>query len=180
MRLFLAINLPDELKKLLFEFAQPLKGFGKLNLVEEKNIHLTLKFLGEVKESTLDGIIEDLRGVKFRGFPVTLHGIGVFPSKNYIRVVWVGCGKGSDEIVTLHKGVETALKGFKKDKDFHPHATLARVKFPDDKEGLIKFIEENSSREFGRFEAASFDLMKSELTIEGPKYEVLESFRNQA
>jgi 2'-5' RNA ligase len=176
MRLFLAINLPDELKKQLFEMAQPLKDFGKLKLVEEGNIHLTLKFLGEVKESEVSDLTEDLRSVKFESFPVTLRGVGVFPNKNYIRVVWVGCGKGSEEIITLHNGLETALRGFKKDRDFHPHATIARVKFPEDTHGLIKFIEENSSKEFGKSKAESFDLMKSELGSEGPKYGVVESF----
>ena len=173
MRLFLAVNLPDQMKKRLYELGQGLKPFGKLKLVEEENIHLTLKFLGDAEPGP---VIEALRSVKQGSFTISLKGIGVFPSLGYIRVVWTGCEKGTQDVVTLHDKVEATLPGFKRDKDFHPHATLARVKFPKDKKGLVGFVEENKGKELGEFEVHSFELMKSELGREGPKYEEVESF----
>jgi 2'-5' RNA ligase len=174
MRLFLAVNLPADIRRRLFEFGRPLVGMGDIKTVEEENIHITLKFLGEAEP---EAVIKALEKVKFAPFEVSVKGVGVFPSLNYIRVVWAGCEKGSKEIVTLHQAVEAALPQFERDRDFHPHATLARVKFPKDKAGLRKFIEDNASKEFGSFTAESFDLMKSELSPKGPKYGVLKSFR---
>ncbi len=175
MRLFLAINLPERLKKRLFKFAQNLKGFGRLKLVEENNIHLTLKFLGEAGPEPL---IAALRAIQYKPFMLSLRGVGVFPNPDYIRVVWAGCEKGAQDVITLHNKIEEILKlnDFKKDKDFHPHATLARVKFPNDKRGLVDFIRENQGMEFGEFKVESFELMKSELSRAGPRYELIEGF----
>ncbi len=173
MRLFLAINLPSGMKKQLAEFSGPLKGFGKLKLVEEENIHLTLKFLGEAK---LGDVVPLLEKIKFAPFEASLEGVGVFPNAGRARVIWVGCEKGAQEIIALHKAVEAALPQFERGGDFHPHATLARVSFLDDKTGLANFIEKNKIKDFGTFTADSFDLMKSELSRAGPKYEIVRKF----
>ncbi len=172
MRLFLAINLPEGLRKPLFEVGRGLRKFGDLKTVEEENIHLTLKFLGEAEP---EKIISSLSKVRYGPFEVSLKGMGVFPNENYIRVVWAGCEKGAQDVIALHKEVELALPDFEKDRDFHPHATLARVRLPKDKEGLRKFVKENGG-EFGSFRAESFELMKSELSGGGPKYEIVRSF----
>lgn len=174
MRLFFAINLPDVLKKRLFAVGQEMKGFGQMKIVEEENIHLTLKFLGETEPGP---VIKSLEPVKLKPFEVSLKGIGVFPSLNYIRVVWAGCEKGAEEVIMLHKELEKRLPQFERDRDFHPHATLARVSFPKDKQGLVSFLEKNKGTDFGDFTANSFELMKSELSRGGPKYEVVKSFR---
>lgn len=172
MRLFLAINLPERLRKSLFGLGQGLRNMGELKLVEEENIHITLKFLGEADPGE---VISSLDRVRFEPFEVSLKGVGAFPNQNYVRVVWAGCEKGSKEIVTLHSEIEKALPGFEKDREFHSHATLARVKFLKDKEGLRRFLADNN-KEFGSFKAESFDLMKSELSRGGPKYEIVKSF----
>lgn len=172
MRLFLAINLPDDLKKQLFELSRGLKGFGKIKLVEEENIHLTLKFLGDSEPKP---IIKALDGIEFQPFDISLKGLGVFPNTNYIKVVWVGCDKGFHETIQLHDAIEGSLN-FPKYKDFHPHATIARVKFPKFKNSLLQFIEDASAKEFGSFKVKSFELMKSELTRDGPKYDVVKKF----
>jgi len=172
MRLFIAIGIPESIRKGLFELGSGLRKFGDMKTVEEENIHLSLKFLGEAEP---EGVISSLNKVRFRPFEVSVKGMGAFPSDNYIRVVWVGCEKGSNEMAELHGLIEGALPQFEKDRDFHPHATLARVRLPKDKEGLRKFMKENS-REFGSFRAESFELMKSELSSKGPKYDIVKSF----
>lgn len=169
----MAINLPSKLKKQLFELSQGLRKFGQIKLVEEENIHLTLKFLGD---SEPEGVITALDGIKLRQFDVSLNGVGVFPSLNYVRVVWVGCDKGAQEVVTLHDKIESSLNHFEKDKKFHPHATIARVRLPKDKEGLRKFVEKHAKDEFGGFKVESFDLMSSKLGRKGPEYAVVKEF----
>jgi len=176
MRLFLAINLPPELKKKLFELGRPLRSMGDVKPVEGENIHLTLKFLGE---SDPDKVIAALEKVKAKPFDATLKGVGVFPKPDYVRVVWAGCDKGAQEIVTLHKLVENALPQFEKDRDFHPHATLARVRFLKEKKEMADFLGKNKETVFGSFKAESFELMNSELSSGGPRYSVVKSFKLQ-
>jgi 2'-5' RNA ligase len=172
MRLFVAINLPDKIKKELADLGQGLRGFGLIKPVEEGDIHLTLKFLGDAKP---EDVVPNLGRVEHKKFDISLKGLGAFPSLNYIKVVWAGCEKGFKETVTLHDRIESVLPEFKRDNNFHPHATLARVKFPKDKKGLIDFIQQNQG-DFGEFEVETFDLMKSELSRAGPEYEVVKSF----
>jgi 2'-5' RNA ligase len=173
MRLFLAINLPAVLKKQLFELGRPLKAMGDVNPVEEANIHVTLKFLGDAEPAS---VIKSLESVRAKPFDISLKGVGVFPKPDYVRVVWAGCEKGAQEMVTLHQQVETALPQFEKEKEFHPHATLARVKFLSDKKAMADFLGKNKETAFGSFKAESFELMKSELRSSGPIYGLVKSF----
>ncbi len=177
MRLFIAISLPSEVKKRLFGLGRPLPGFGDVKAVEEENIHLTLKFLGDTEP---EPVIKALEKVKFRPFEVSLKGVGAFPSPSYVRVVWAGCEKGAQEIITLHKDIEEALKAgglkFEKDRDFHPHATLARVRMPKDRKGLLDFLDKHKAEELGSFKAGSFELMQSLLGRGGPTYAVVKRF----
>ncbi len=172
MRLFLAITLPGEIRKKIFEAGEVLKKYGRLKYVEEENIHITLKFLGDAEPGP---IIESLKLIEFKPFEVSMKGLGAFPDLRNPRVFWAGCEKGFKEIITLHDKIENSLD-FSKDKDFHPHVTLARTKFLKDKKSLMEYFESAKSIEFGEFEVASFDFMKSELTREGPVYEIIKSF----
>lgn len=173
MRLFLAIGIPEGLRRSLFELGRGLRRFGQVKTVEEQNIHLTLKFLGDADPGK---VIEALDGIEFGPFDVGLKGLGAFPSLNYIRVVWAGCERGAQEVVALQNRIEGSLEGFERDSRFHPHATIARVRFPKDKKGLRKFMEQHASDDFGGFTVSSFELMKSELGRGGPSYETLRSF----
>ncbi len=173
MRLFLAVNLPGELRKKLFELGKPLNAMGDVKPVEEENIHLTLKFLGDTDPV---GVVKSLESVKSKPFDIALMGVGVFPKPDYVRVVWVGCDTGAQEMVTLHQQVEAALPQFEKDRDFHPHATLARVKFLRDNTAIADFLGKNKGILFGSFKAESFELMKSELSEGGPTYGIVKSF----
>ena len=120
-------------------------------------------------------MIAILKNVKFKKFEVFLDSIGIFPTENYIRVVWVGL-KPEDYILSLQKIVDESLKElFKKEKYFKAHITLARVKYPEDKklflEQLRKIKIENK-----KIEIKDFRLMKSTLTPKGPVYEDLAVF----
>jgi len=173
MRLFLAINIPSGIRKDLRNIAVGLNRFGKFKLVEADNIHITLKFLGEFQP---EEIIKPLEGINFKKFDTSLKGVGAFPNLDNTRVIWVGCDNGWRDIVSLHNMIEERLDGINPEKNFHPHATLARVSFTKDKKGLRDFIGKNKGKEFGEYQVNSFELMSSELTRNGPKYEVVKSF----
>ena len=121
MRLFIAIDF-NELKEYFIGLQRQLPSSAKISIV--KSFHLTLKFLGDVQPNKADEIIDSLKSIKFRPFPVFPDSIGIFPTENYIRVVWVGL-KPQVEIIELQKQVdESLIKLFKKEKDFEPHITL--------------------------------------------------------
>src|SRR3989344_8261557 len=87
MRLFIAINF-NELKDYFIELQKLLPSNARLSFT--KDFHLTLKFLGEIQPNNAEKIISALKNVKFHKFEAFLNSIGIFPTENYIRVVWVG------------------------------------------------------------------------------------------
>jgi len=174
MRAFIAFEIPEEVKKVLIEAQNQLEK-AKLSLT--KDFHLTLKFLGEVDETKVEEIRKRLGEIKFNSFETSLTDIGVFPGENSIRVVWVGLNDPESKIASLQKEVDskTEILGFKKDIRFHPHLTLARVKFVSDKQGFAKNLKEIKI-EKKAFQVTEFKLIKSILTPEGPIYEDIVSF----
>ncbi|GAF84965.1 unnamed protein product [marine sediment metagenome] len=175
MRLFIAIELPAELKEYLKKLQNQLGGSDSAKMSLVKEFHLTLKFLGDVSEEKLDGIKSRLAAVEFSAFSALLDEIGVFPDEKRPRVVWAGL-EPKEKIIELQQKVEEALKGlFPKDERFHPHLTLARVKFVKDKKEFsdkLKAISVDKKE----FNISSLKLIKSTLTPEGPVYEELGSF----
>jgi 2'-5' RNA ligase len=167
-----------------------------LKLVEPENVHLTLKFLGEIDEKMVDeiaGVME--KSVKdVSPFSIKLRGVGVFPSMNYMRVLWVGL-KDAEKLGIIAEGLENELSnlGFKKEKRrFSPHVTIGRVNSsgktkgfskdarkmplafsvasPRNKEILQNFLKENREKDFGEIDVKSIRLKKSVLTSKGPEY----------
>jgi len=178
MRCFIAFEIPEEVKKVLIEAQSQLdKDMAKLSLT--KDFHLTLKFLGEIDENKVEEIKKKLSEIKFDSFETSLTDIGVFPGEDYIRVVWIGLGDPKNAIKELQHEIDEKLQklGFEKDERFHPHVTLARVKFTEDRESLLKNLKEITF-EKKSFKVNEFKLKKSTLTGEGPIYEDLAVFRN--
>jgi len=169
MRLFVAIDLDEEdyFKKIQEQIPEAKSTYAK-------TFHLTLKFLGETDKK--DEIVEVLKKIKFKSFKLNTTHIGVFPSENYIKVVWVGLDDNKD-LIKLQEDIEKTLEpfNFKKDFDFHPHITLARIRFIPDKKGFIEKLKQIKP-EKKEFDVKEFKLIKSELTSEGPVYENVEFF----
>jgi 2'-5' RNA ligase len=176
MRLFTAIELPKELEEQVSKLKEKLKT-DSAGMTITKDNHLTLKFLGDVEDSKADEIKEALRKVRFSSYKTKLNNIGVFPNENYVRVVWVGL-KPEEETIALKKKIDDALKdfNFKDDYDFHPHLTLARVKFVKDKEKFKELLK-SLKVEGSEFEVKEFKLIKSTLMPEGPVYEDIGEFK---
>ncbi len=172
MRLFIAIDFND-LHEYFIQLQKLLPKNAKLSLT--KTFHLTLKFLGDVQPNAVDSVIESLRNIKFEPFNVFLDTIGIFPTENYIRVVWVGLNP-KDKILELQKNIDESLKKlFKKEKDFKAHITLARVKYPDDKKVFVEQLKKIKV-ESKKIEVKDFRLIKSTLTPKGSIYENLMIF----
>ncbi len=171
MRLFIAIDPDNE-----DHFKEIQKQLPKANATYPSKFHLTLKFLGDTEKK--DEIIKELKQVKFQPFTLKTTHLGVFPNEDYIRVVWLGLEENK-RLTKLQQDIEKALEkfNFKKDFDFHPHITLARIKFlaPEQKQ---PFIEELKKIKFENkeFQVKEFKLLSSELTSEGPIYKDMETF----
>ncbi len=174
MRLFIAIDF-NELKEYFIELQKLLPKNAKLSYT--KTFHLTLKFLGEVQPNNVDKIVSSLRNIKFESFSVFLDSIGIFPTENYIRVVWIGLNP-EERVLELQNKIDESLKPlFKKEKDFKAHITLARVKYPEDKKSFVEQIKKIKV-ENKKIEIKNFRLMRSTLTPKSPIYEDLEVFNS--
>lgn len=164
MRLFIAFDVSKEVHDYFIELQKKLPS-GKLTLT--KSFHLTLKFLGEVTTDNSEKVKQMLAKVKFSPFTASLDGIGIFPSGGKPRVVWIGI-EPKDIICNLQKQIDESMQElFSKEKDFHPHITLARIKDCDKsfKEQLSKIPVEHLS-----FEVKNFKLIESQLQSTGPIY----------
>jgi 2'-5' RNA ligase len=177
-RAFVAIDIDEAIRQKLVSAQKRLEATGAdLKLVEPPNIHITMKFLGEVPDEKISTVAEALRKAVASTvqFDVNVRGIGVFPNLHYIRVVWAGIAEGHDEIISVQRGIDQELQplGFPKERDFVPHLTIARVKTAKAKERLAAFVKEMADAEFGVMRAKAVELKQSTLTQKGPIYSTL-------
>jgi 2'-5' RNA ligase len=180
MRLFVAVDLSEEIRENVSELSKIFAVKG-IKTVEKENLHLTLKFLGEVHDSKKDRIVSALDEIEFERFKINFKGVGYFPGGSKLRVIWVGVESGAKQLETLANLVEDKMVElkFKKERKFVPHATIARVKRIDSniKNRILKQLAEFQNREFGEMDVDHFSLKKSTLTPSGPIYEDVKIFK---
>lgn len=178
MRTFIAIDVDDAVRHKLVDVQREFASVGQLKLVEPENIHVTMKFLGDVSEEIIQEIIDTLKKAVSgkRAFDFIVSGIGVFPNPSYVRVIWAGVEEGKEDIIAIQKSIDQELQklGFAREKDFVPHLTLARVKRVGQKERLLSLLRDMSGMEFGKCHATCVELRQSTLTPKGPIYSTLE------
>ncbi|MCX6695911.1 MAG: RNA 2',3'-cyclic phosphodiesterase [Candidatus Altiarchaeota archaeon] len=177
MRCFIAVECPLEVRERLSLVQKELSGLGDMKLVEFDNMHLTLKFLGEVDAGKVSDVSDALKRVQNNQFTLNVRGIGVFPSLGYVRVVWAGV-EDNGLTAELAVRVDDALRplGFPPEEKFHPHVTLARVRGVGDKRKVVEFIGGRSDSVFGSYIVGKFLLMESALSPKGPKYKKIAEF----
>jgi len=177
MRLFIAIEIPENIKDYIAKIQEKISNnTNKIRFVNKNQIHLTLKFLGEVQPYKTGKIRTLLKKITFDSFSVHLDSIGVFPSESCIRVIWVGLNP-KRPILELQRDIDETLKKlFGKEKNFKAHVTLARVKYVENKKNFINKLK-NMKIENVEFGINDFKLVKSTLTPNGSIYEDLEVFR---
>ena len=182
MRTFIAIPLPKETKDFLSGLQNQLKSCGAdVKWVEPGNIHLTLKFLGEIDEERLNKISLALEETTNRisAFTVSIDSIGAFPGINSPRIIWAGVGQGDNEVKVIAKGLEERLNEIgipKEERPFSSHITLGRTRSGLKIDKLISGLKEITLAQQIRgreFPVQKITLFKSTLTPKGPDYESL-------
>lgn len=178
IRSFIAFDLNNEaiLKRLTDAQKLLVETGADLKPVEPRNIHVTLRFLGNITPDMVDRIYEEMKKVQFSVFDINIHGVGAFPNARYARVVWAGITQGAEQLERIFSQLEPNLQGlgFQRDpKGFSPHLTIARVRSGRNKAELAKFIEQNSDFEFGTLKADCLRLKQSRLMPTGPIYSTL-------
>ena len=166
-RLFVSIDPPQSIRKLLFDLDPGIHGV-RWTAIDQ--IHLTLGFFPGVSEQVELGLREKLESIAFGAFFLPVEGIGTFPPKGIVKVIWAGVGAGHPHLFQLHKRVqEAALQvGLEPElRPWHPHFTLARCR--DVSRGVLaKFLKSNVHINVGMFRVDAFHLYCSELTPLGP------------
>ena len=141
--------------------------------VEEKNLHINLKFFGELSESDVERIKKVMDSVKAEKFSAQLKCISAFPNKEYIRVLWIGVESPELEKIKEELDLKLEEKGFNKERDYIPHVTLARIKKKPDP-GIKDIF---TDKDFGMIDITEISLMSSTLAPEGPEYSVIHSVK---
>ena len=176
IRTFIAIELPEKIVSSISKVQEGIKAYGfKFRWVRPENIHLTLKFLGNIKEADTEkvgrAIFESVK--EYTPISLTAKGIGVFPGIKRPRVVWVGITSQLDSLMGLQKTLEEKLGaiGFPRDnRPFKGHLTLGRVKNKIDPKRFGDALKELGGFESETFVADRIILYKSELKPTGAVY----------
>lgn len=182
IRTFIAVNLDPEIKDYLASLQNILNiPESKIKWVEKNNLHLTMKFLGDISLEQTELIKSELKKIASRYSPFIIilsPNIGVFPIYKMPRIIWVGIKEGISELKEIYNSIENKLsnKGFpREDKDFSGHITIGRVKFIRDKNNFIQILKRIEVNNFTQ-EVGSIDLMESKLTPSGPIYNIAAKF----
>jgi 2'-5' RNA ligase len=181
MRLFVSIDLAG-LEDDIASVQERVADASGVRLTAPENVHVTLKFLGDVDDERREDLTDALEtAVDEAGvgpFTAEFGGLGAFPSEEYIRVLWVGVREGSTELARLHEAIEerTVEMGFDPaDHEFTPHATIARMDHAGGKEEIQRALAE-SDPIVGTRDIEAVELTESVLGDDGPDYTTVERF----
>ena len=182
IRTFIALELPPAVKTLLQEVQQELKRLKiRARWVRPENIHLTLKFLGDINLDDVDRISDALSGAAagISSLTLSVRGIGVFPGIKRPRVIWVGLGGDVQELRDLQSGLEAGLDaiGFpKENRAFKAHLTIGRIKQAVKPDVIRQMMRQYSSLSTEEFSCRQVILFKSDLKPSGAVYTPLKNF----
>lgn len=198
MRMFVAIKIPDFIKQKISSLKTEFNIIDGIKWVSSQNLHLTLKFIGEIKEELLEPVLQTINSCikDIKPFPVSFNGTGAFPNPKYPKILWVGMKDGKEQVIKLMISLNKELTqlGIEfESREPSPHLTIGRVKHlgkkaPPAHSGMIG-VSAHPGRTgvspvqiiYPQFESESFlvdsiYLIKSELTPTGPIYSDLKQF----
>lgn len=176
MRTFIAIELSEEIREVLAQIQSHLKYAGAdVKWVEKDNIHLTLKFLGEIDEKKCEKVKAALEKIakEFKPFEISLKDIGAFPKIEFPRVIWIGLDKGAKESTELAAKIDETLSKIGFDKETRPfaaHITIGRVRSSKNKEALKEKVLSYQPSAVSHQQINSVILFQSTLTPRGSIY----------
>ena len=183
MRVFAAIDLEKKLLDNVKGIQEPLRQTGAdVKFVEPENLHFTVKFLGEVQENALEGIVKALEnsvsGVK--AFRISIEGLRYFGSESHIRTLFLDVKENRERFQGLLNSVDKALDYVRHERHgARPHLTIGRVKSGRNREALMEKIRELSPVKFGEMDVKFMKLKQSLLTKKGPIYSDVKVFELQ-
>jgi 2'-5' RNA ligase len=179
MRCFIALDISAAVRDEFAGLLEDLKASGAdVKWTEPQNLHLTLKFLGEIGEDKVEKVKQALEGLvsQSRPFAIRFAGLGSFGDPKHPRVLWVGVEEGRDELKNLALKIETQLQalGFEKEpRSFSAHLTLGRVRTGRNLKALIEKLKTLSFSSKNTVKIDRLFFYKSTLTQQGPVHEVL-------
>jgi 2'-5' RNA ligase len=188
MRCFIAIDIDEEIRSALGGLQRKLRDSvdvkkGDINWVNPDNIHLTLKFLGEIKDekaAEICNIVKDVAG-RHKSFELDIESVGHFGGASP-KVSWVGTGKGKENLLELQKDIEESLvlaDWPEETREFSGHLTLCRIRNPKAGMKLAQASEDYKDFKVGTLSADSVCVYQSELTPGGPVYTLLGNYKLQ-
>ena len=197
MRIFIGIDLEDEIRSKIARFLEGVSGFApEARWVRPESLHVTLKFIGEQKPEQVDAIMQRLRQVHGTAFEISVSGFGFFPTAKAPRVFWIGIHAGP-ELAELAAQIDAAVSELgipREERAFSPHLTLARAggrsgdpkwRKGDGASSIFAVLQkrlaamgepESGTLSFGSMAANKFILYQSQLSPKGSKYTKLERF----
>jgi 2'-5' RNA ligase len=178
MRLFTAIELPDDVRESLAGAQTSLKQklSGKISWTAPKNLHLTLKFLGEVGDADVVRVCDALRGVSAASFSIAVSQLGALPPRGPARVLMADVAGDTNVLGALFNLIEDTCEplGFTREKrNFHPHITLARLRVA---QRISHELEKVKLKAASPFQVREFVLMQSTLSSAGSHYQPVARF----
>ncbi|MBN2019873.1 MAG: RNA 2',3'-cyclic phosphodiesterase [Sedimentisphaerales bacterium] len=186
MRCFIAIDIDEKMRNAIADLQKQIAAKvdikkGDVKWVEPDNIHLTLKFLGEIEDKQLADVCEISKQVAeaHKNFTLDIETVGTFGGRS-AKVVWVGAGKGADELLALQKDLEGRLEqaGYpKEEREFSAHLTLCRVRNPKAGFKLADACKAFADYKLGSISADALCIYQSQLTPAGPIYTLLASYK---
>lgn len=177
-RIFIAIPLPQNIRAVLHAMGRSLPG---VRAVPEEQMHITLRFIGDVDGTTLLDIKENLAAVSHTPFYIAVKGVGHFPPRGKPRVIWTGL-QPAEELKKLKRKVDTSLikSGIPADtRKYSPHVTLARINSTPLKR-VTEFLAGNAFLAFDEFQVTSYTLYSSKLSHKGAIHTVEEKYALRA
>ena len=178
MRLFVGFFPSKEVKDHLYDLQKSITGnLVKINWVAKSRLHVTYKFLGNISEEKLEDIKKVLENLEFKKIKIKLDNLGIFPYKDYLRVLWVGL-EPEEKVIELQKKIDSEFLGlgFSEDQKFSAHLTLGRIKLVKKKKEFLKKLDEIRVKSLS-FTMDEVCLVQSVLSKDGPKYKVLERYK---
>ncbi|HID55700.1 TPA: RNA 2',3'-cyclic phosphodiesterase [Candidatus Poribacteria bacterium] len=179
IRAFIAVEIPEEVQSQLIRITASFKPhINRASWVKHGNLHLTLKFLGDIESERIEEISSALDGVAagFAPFSIRFSEVGVFPDPRRPRVLWVGLGQGEEEMRRMANAIEEAMErlGFERERrPFTPHLTLARIKSPSNLTGLLNDFR---MPDVSPVRVSRFSLIRSQLDPKGAIYTRIKEF----
>ena len=188
MRCFIAINIDEKIRKALARLQNELQGKADVKKsdvkwVNPETIHLTLKFLGEIRDEQIVDVCNitgDVVG-RHKAFGLDVESVGHFGGRS-ARILWVGTGQNSDKLLQLQEDLEQQLDlaGWNKEtRKFSGHLTLCRIRNTSAGIKLAQMISEYKDFKLGTIPADSVSVYQSQLTPKGPIYTVLGKYELQ-